>query len=142
MNERTENIGARRLHTVMEKLLDEVSFEASELGDVRRDAVDRDVGRLARQAIGTMASLRPFQSSAEELVADGFESFVRSQYCPNNIHHLIGSESQYVHACDLAHMRRKGRMTGRQKRKRERLEKTDAGVSGEIGASFERSSHT
>ena len=31
MNERTENIGARRLHTVMEKLLDEVSFEAPEL---------------------------------------------------------------------------------------------------------------
>jgi ATP-dependent HslUV protease ATP-binding subunit HslU len=33
VNERTENIGARRLHTVMEKLLDEVSFEAPELGD-------------------------------------------------------------------------------------------------------------
>ena len=28
VNERTENIGARRLHTVMEKLLEEVSFEA------------------------------------------------------------------------------------------------------------------
>ena len=32
VNERTENIGARRLHTMMEKLLDEVSFEAPELG--------------------------------------------------------------------------------------------------------------
>src|SRR6187401_3251454 len=32
VNERTENIGARRLHTVMERLLDEVSFEAPELG--------------------------------------------------------------------------------------------------------------
>jgi ATP-dependent HslUV protease ATP-binding subunit HslU len=31
VNDRTENIGARRLHTVMEKLLDEVSFEAPEL---------------------------------------------------------------------------------------------------------------
>ncbi|HET9112266.1 MAG TPA: HslU--HslV peptidase ATPase subunit, partial [Burkholderiales bacterium] len=28
VNERTENIGARRLHTVMERLLDEVSFTA------------------------------------------------------------------------------------------------------------------
>ncbi len=28
MNERTENIGARRLHTVLERLLDEVSFDA------------------------------------------------------------------------------------------------------------------
>ena len=32
MNERTENIGARRLHTVMERLLDQVSFDAPELG--------------------------------------------------------------------------------------------------------------
>ncbi|UUX95847.1 ATP-dependent protease ATPase subunit HslU [Aquabacterium sp. J223] len=32
VNERTENIGARRLSTVMERLLDEVSFDASERG--------------------------------------------------------------------------------------------------------------
>ena len=35
VNERTENIGARRLHTVMEKLLDEISFEGP---DLRRQA--------------------------------------------------------------------------------------------------------
>jgi ATP-dependent HslUV protease ATP-binding subunit HslU len=33
VNERTENIGARRLHTVMEKLLDDVSFDAPEAGE-------------------------------------------------------------------------------------------------------------
>ena len=33
VNERTENIGARRLHTLMERLLDEVSFEASDRTD-------------------------------------------------------------------------------------------------------------
>jgi ATP-dependent HslUV protease ATP-binding subunit HslU len=32
VNEVTENIGARRLHTVMERLLDELSFEAPDLG--------------------------------------------------------------------------------------------------------------
>lgn len=32
VNRRTENIGARRLHTVLEKLLDDVSFRADELG--------------------------------------------------------------------------------------------------------------
>jgi ATP-dependent HslUV protease ATP-binding subunit HslU len=31
VNERTENIGARRLHTVMERLLDEISFSAPEM---------------------------------------------------------------------------------------------------------------
>ncbi|MGP1721270.1 HslU--HslV peptidase ATPase subunit [Shewanella frigidimarina] len=30
VNERTENIGARRLHTVMEKLMEEISYDASE----------------------------------------------------------------------------------------------------------------
>ena len=30
VNERTENIGARRLHTVMEKLMEDISFEASD----------------------------------------------------------------------------------------------------------------
>ncbi len=40
VNERTQNIGARRLHTVLERLLDEVSFSASELTekDVQIDA--------------------------------------------------------------------------------------------------------
>jgi ATP-dependent HslUV protease ATP-binding subunit HslU len=33
VNSRMENIGARRLHTVMEKLLDELCFEAPELGE-------------------------------------------------------------------------------------------------------------
>jgi len=31
VNEATENIGARRLHTIMEKVLDEISFEAPDL---------------------------------------------------------------------------------------------------------------
>jgi ATP-dependent HslUV protease ATP-binding subunit HslU len=31
VNERTENIGARRLHTIMEKVLDDLLFEAPEL---------------------------------------------------------------------------------------------------------------
>ncbi len=39
VNEKTENIGARRLHTVMEKLLEEVSFEAGKAG-LEQIAVD------------------------------------------------------------------------------------------------------
>ncbi len=42
VNERTQNIGARRLHTILERLLDEISFSASELQNksVRIDAPD------------------------------------------------------------------------------------------------------
>src|SRR5437867_5720124 len=41
VNEQTENIGARRLHTIMEKLLDEISFEGPDLKkkNVRIDAL-------------------------------------------------------------------------------------------------------
>jgi ATP-dependent HslUV protease ATP-binding subunit HslU len=39
VNERTEDIGARRLHTVMERVLDEISFEGADLPD-RRPVVD------------------------------------------------------------------------------------------------------
>ena len=35
VNEQTENIGARRLHTVMERLLEDVSFEASEIAPAK-----------------------------------------------------------------------------------------------------------
>jgi ATP-dependent HslUV protease ATP-binding subunit HslU len=52
VNERTENIGARRLHTVMERLLESVSFEASgrDATSLRVDAayVDQHLGALAK----------------------------------------------------------------------------------------------
>ena len=50
INQRNENIGARRLHTIMEKLLEEVSFSApdGDLNDVLVDAkfVDLNIGQL------------------------------------------------------------------------------------------------
>jgi ATP-dependent HslUV protease ATP-binding subunit HslU len=52
VNERTENIGARRLSTVMERLLDEVSFDAANLGgqtiEVDAAYVDARLGELSR----------------------------------------------------------------------------------------------
>ena len=33
VNENTEEIGARRLHTIMERVLDDLSFDASEKGE-------------------------------------------------------------------------------------------------------------
>ena len=52
VNERTENIGARRLHTVMERLLDEVSFHAPEINGqtIRIDEgyVDRMLADIAK----------------------------------------------------------------------------------------------
>jgi len=52
VNERTENIGARRLHTVMEKLLDEISFSATELENkkvvIDKEYVDKMLSDVVR----------------------------------------------------------------------------------------------
>ena len=52
INDRSENIGARRLHTVLERLLDEVSFEASDLQDKQVEVtaafVDQKLGELVQ----------------------------------------------------------------------------------------------
>jgi ATP-dependent HslUV protease ATP-binding subunit HslU len=46
VNETTENIGARRLHTIMEKLLEEVSFEGP---DLKKKNVKVDAGYVRKQ---------------------------------------------------------------------------------------------
>jgi ATP-dependent HslUV protease ATP-binding subunit HslU len=52
INERTENIGARRLHTVIEKLLEDISFKASEFKDttvtIDSKYVEQQIGALCK----------------------------------------------------------------------------------------------
>ena len=52
VNRSVENIGARRLHTMMEKLLDDISFSASDLGDevvtIDKNYVEKYVGDFAK----------------------------------------------------------------------------------------------
>jgi ATP-dependent HslUV protease ATP-binding subunit HslU len=54
VNESTENIGARRLHTILERLLEEISFEASDLGAkdeaviIDKSFVDEHLSELAQ----------------------------------------------------------------------------------------------
>jgi ATP-dependent HslUV protease ATP-binding subunit HslU len=52
VNETTENIGARRLHTVLERLLEDVSFEAADCGGAKititREFVEENLAGLAQ----------------------------------------------------------------------------------------------
>ena len=54
VNDNVENIGARRLHTILERVLDEVSFAAAdrkgETVTIDADYVRRGVGDLAKDA--------------------------------------------------------------------------------------------
>jgi ATP-dependent HslUV protease ATP-binding subunit HslU len=51
VNENTENIGARRLHTLLERLLEEISFEVTnkqqESMTIDADYVDKQLSELA-----------------------------------------------------------------------------------------------
>jgi ATP-dependent HslUV protease ATP-binding subunit HslU len=52
VNERTENIGARRLHTVMERLLEKISYDAADKSGekylIDAEQVDKNLGNLIR----------------------------------------------------------------------------------------------
>jgi len=52
INQNVENIGARRLHTVMEKLLEEVSYTASDIGPteiiINKEYVENSLGELIK----------------------------------------------------------------------------------------------
>ena len=59
VNETTENIGARRLHTILERVLDEISFQAPDLMKASRAEATEEgvVAQIA--ASGTQASPLP-----------------------------------------------------------------------------------
>ena len=97
--------------------------------DISRDlristaTVQNKISRLARGALAVHARLSGSFPLCEHLVFDGFESFSCSHYFPNNIHLLVGKHSQFVYFCNYVSLRRKGRMSEQQKRRRDELEK-------------------
>ena len=52
INQNVENIGARRLHTIMEKLLEDISFAASDIGptsiNINNKYVEKNLGELIK----------------------------------------------------------------------------------------------
>ena len=83
--------------------------------------VQNKLDRLSRQAAAFKSIITPQIQLREDLAADGFESFVLSQYHPNNFTILVGCSSQYVYFFNYAQLRRKGRMTASQKIKAKHL---------------------
>ena len=78
--------------------------------------------RLGRHALLFLEKHRPKALPTEPLVVDGFESFEFSQFHPLHLNLAIGAHSHFLYAFSDAELRRKGRMTPAQKRKRCRLE--------------------
>ena len=103
---------------------------------VNAQSITNRLGRLARQGMALQAELLSGFTPGEDLVTDGFESFVADQYQPNNIHLLVGKNSQFLFTYDLSHLKRKGRMTDFQKAERERRERENIRTRRSISQSF------
>lgn len=82
----------------------------------------RQAARLGRHALLFLAAHRPPAPVREPLAVDGFESFAYSQYHPLHLHLVVGGDSHFTYAFTHSRLRRKGRMTERQRRRRARIE--------------------
>jgi len=83
--------------------------------------IQNRIGRLSRTIIPTLSTLQQTVKLNEDLVADGLENFCVSQDFPNNIHLLVGKDSQYTYGLNYALMRRKGTKTKEQRLRCQRL---------------------
>jgi len=75
------------------------------------------IARLARNMLAMHQALDGETPLREDLVADGFESFDRSQYFPSHIGIVVGRDSQQLYAMSHVNHARKGSMTTAQKEK-------------------------
>ena len=89
---------------------------------VSPQTVSGQTSRLGRHCLLFQQQYRHQATVDEPLVADGFESFEYSQYFPCHFHLVVGAHSHFLHAFTDSELRRKGRMTDYQKRRRASLE--------------------
>jgi len=80
--------------------------------------VQNRIRRLARNAVALLHSATAEHTLDEHLVIDGFQSFVRSQYFPADFNLVVGADSQFLYGFSFAALRRKGRMSALQRRRR------------------------
>ncbi|NQT61062.1 MAG: hypothetical protein HQ557_19000 [Bacteroidetes bacterium] len=74
--------------------------------------------KMSRQTLAAEVAVRQNHTlGSTTMVIDGFESFVGSQYHPNNINLRVASDSRYIASFNYAQLNRKGRMTDIQKKR-------------------------
>ena len=73
--------------------------------------IQNRIRRLARNCLAVMDLAIERFALMENLAMDGFESFTRSKYHPNNITGLVGAQSEFIYAAVHTLLRRKGAMS-------------------------------
>jgi transposase-like protein len=90
--------------------------------DVSPTTVDRQLSRLGRHCLLFHRKQLETAPPPREIAIDGFESFEISQYFPFHFHVAVEPDTSFfLHFTD-SELRRKGRMTEHQKRRRRQLE--------------------
>jgi len=92
--------------------------QIARLAGVTHRVIQNRCRRLARNALAVMDLALQGLELGEHVAMDGFESFTRSQYHPNNITHLCGCHSQFIYAAVHTLVRRKGAMSEKQRQLR------------------------
>jgi transposase-like protein len=90
--------------------------------EVSPSTIATHAARLGRHCLLFHWRRRPRGAIAERLVLDGFQSFEWSQYHPTTYHLVAGGASHYCYGFTDSELRRSGRMTTRQRRRRAQLE--------------------
>lgn len=106
--------------------------------DCSSDSIQNRIDRLARNSLVLHERLLGSIRLSEHLVADGFESFDRSQFFPNQINLLVGKQSQFLYGVTHATIRRKGAMTVAQKRTKAWIETSFRPPPNAVECSFAR----
>lgn len=89
---------------------------------VSPDSVDRHISRLARHCMLFHCMMMEHSPPTREVVVDGFESFEYSQYFPIHHHVAVDKNTDFLLYFSDSELRRKGRMTEAQKRRRHEIE--------------------
>ena len=95
--------------------------QASRALGCAHSTMQRQASRLGRHAL-LFEWKDGLREPKEELVLDGLRTFEFSQYWPFDLNLLVGADSYYVYGFAPSQLRRSGRMTAFQKKKRGRLE--------------------
>ena len=89
---------------------------------VSPETINRHIARLGRHCLLYHNQMMKNSPPVHEIVVDGFESFEFSQYFPIHHHVAVEKDSDFFIYFTDSELRRKGRMTGHQKRRRRKLE--------------------
>jgi transposase-like protein len=90
--------------------------------NVSPETVNRHIARLGRHCMLFHSRMMKNSPPVKEMVVDGFESFELSQYFPIHHHVAVEKGSDFFLYFTDSPLRRKGRMTKHQKRRRKELE--------------------